>query len=79
MLKRQSPGFYSIVGIMWSITFLVFVFELDRFKSLIVLIPPGAGAVIFYVIAILLAVKRKRGHQSLSNTAEKDNTEKRSI
>ena len=55
MFKR-SPGFYLLLGVLWSTAFLLRVLE-SGFT--VACIPAGLGAVISYTTAVFLAIKRK--------------------
>ena len=54
---NRSPGFWLVSGILWSISLLLLVLE-KGFVYNIVYILIGLLAVLSYVVAILLTIKR---------------------
>lgn len=58
--ESHSPAFYLVLGILWSLVLVVSVIE-SGFVLNISHVPSALGAVIFYGLAIVFAVRHKRG------------------
>lgn len=58
--EKSSPVFYLVLGILWSMALVASVVE-SGFVLNISHVPSALGAVIFYGLAIVFAVRHKRG------------------